>query len=198
MSCYGWESGDIVIPAGQWASVKKSIRDRVNKSLDRDYESAVRYYEKTLAVGKGKRKFDHGDALVNILMNDRSLPESYGMEKMLNVLYPHGVNEAKPKRPLKKDFPYYTNKDKVFEDIGCRVSFDDKYRTLTWSVPENNHAVETAHETPLGKAVFDTLKKVRWTRGSGGTIIGNDEYNKDDMSADETAANYVSARFGPR
>jgi len=38
---------------------------------------------------------------------------------------------------------------------------------------------------------------VEWTRGSGGTIIGNDEYNQD-SDAVGGGGNYVCYEFGPR
>lgn len=74
------------------------------------------------------------------------------------------------------------------------ISFDK--RVVVWSVPENNHAREHGRTHPLARVLFETLGSVRWTRGTGGDIVGNDEYNRD--SRDEGGGgNYVLTRFGP-
>jgi hypothetical protein len=64
-----------------------------------------------------------------------------------------------------------------------------------WSVSENNRAVEDARESPVGRAFFGALRRVEWTRGSGGTLWGNDEYNQEGYG--EGGGNYVTAEYGP-
>jgi hypothetical protein len=63
-------------------------------------------------------------------------------------------------------------------------------------VPSNNHACETARRHPVAAAFFAALGRVRWTRGSGGEIVGNDEYNRD-VDYEGGGANYVVDRYGP-
>jgi hypothetical protein len=48
----------------------------------------------------------------------------------------------------------------------------------------------------MGKEFFSRLRRINWTRGSGGTIVGNDEYNSDSYDAGG-GANYTKDRFGP-
>lgn len=79
-------------------------------------------------------------------------------------------------------------------DTSITVSRAD--RTVFWQVSENNRAVECAHEHPMGVAFFDILGSVRYTRGSGGVIVGNDEYNRDSVEVDG-GGNYETCRFGP-
>lgn len=81
-----------------------------------------------------------------------------------------------------------------FEDGG--ISLDRDSRTVRWCVPENNHAIDHAREHPLGMLFWKLLRQVQWTRGTGGRIVSNDEYNEDDRSAGG-GANYVKERFGP-
>lgn len=76
------------------------------------------------------------------------------------------------------------------------VSLDLKAREATWDVGENNHACESARNTAMGRAFFDALSRVTWTRGSGGKIVGNDEYNRE--GCDEGGGNYVKDEYGPK
>lgn len=56
---------------------------------------------------------------------------------------------------------------------GCAV--DLLGDTVRWGVREDSHARSYAHETMLAKTLFRFLDQVRWTRGTGGTIIAEDE-----------------------
>lgn len=69
-------------------------------------------------------------------------------------------------------------------------------RKVVWTVPENNHACEHARVHPLAEAFFKLLDGVRWTRGSGGVIVGNNEYNRDDQNVGG-GGNYVVSEYGP-
>lgn len=80
--------------------------------------------------------------------------------------------------------------------LGARLVLDEKTRTVRWVVPENNHAVDFAWRHPMGKAFENALRKVRWVRGTGGKLVGNDEYNRDSRY-EGGGANYVTRRYGP-
>ena len=69
-------------------------------------------------------------------------------------------------------------------------------RTLTWNVPERNHACDLAATTHLQQAALRYLNTVTWTRGTGGVIVGNDDENREDTSHGG-GGNYVLRRFGP-
>ncbi|BDB63247.1 hypothetical protein RDE2_50410 (plasmid) [Rhodococcus sp. RDE2] len=69
-------------------------------------------------------------------------------------------------------------------------------RTLHWEVPQNNHARDHAAVTGLYQAALTYLNDVTWTRGTGGVIVGNDEYNRD-TTYEGGGGNYVTHRFGP-
>lgn len=83
-------------------------------------------------------------------------------------------------------------------DVGgdASIILDDETRTVIWDVPENNHARENARKDPLARALFRALGAIKWTRDSGGVIAGNDEYNRDDLSAG-AGGNYEVAYYGP-
>lgn len=70
-------------------------------------------------------------------------------------------------------------------------------RTVTWDIGENNHAVEAAHEAPLAAVFFAYLDSVKWTRGTGGYGVGNNEYNRED-DYPGGGGNYTTFAYGPK
>lgn len=63
-------------------------------------------------------------------------------------------------------------------------------------MPENNHAVDSAHAAPGAIVFFAALGKINFTRNTGGKGIGNNEYSRD--SQDEGGgANYTTFGYGP-
>lgn len=105
--------------------------------------------------------------------------------------------EAPPRRVLKTDMDYPTNRTTSFyAGEEAYITFDRDASTVHWEVHENNHAVERAHEHPHTRGFFDALSKVRWTRGTGGVIAGNDEYNSESRDVGG-GANYPTYAIGP-
>lgn len=89
-----------------------------------------------------------------------------------------------------------TNRTTTFR-VGWEATITFKGNEVTWNVPENNHACDHAHEHHIGRAFFAALNKVTWTRGSGGVIVGNNEYSRDSYDVGG-GGNYETARFGPQ
>jgi hypothetical protein len=218
MSKYEWERGEIVIPSKEWAGFKKALRAAFNKIQTQAFADAKRIYEGLMAKAKGRRKVDRQewedwfDALATKRVWDRytgyrgpGAPiQSYdAIRSVLQIprlLYPsnlEGEKITRPVRPKKKDFPLANGKTRHFDsDDGMVILGDDKSRTVVWDVGENNRACDHARSHPMGQAFFALLDKVRWTRGSGGKIIGNDEYNRD-SDYEGGGGNYVTAEYGP-
>lgn len=93
------------------------------------------------------------------------------------------------------------HKVKISQDarIHCSdatVTFNNRCHAVEWRVHENNHAKDHAHEHWFAKALFRALKGIKWTRGTGGTVVGNDEYNRDNRECGG-GGNYVTMSFGP-
>jgi hypothetical protein len=100
-----------------------------------------------------------------------------------------------------KDIKKMTNRDDTFEVLdehgesgSATITFNGN--KVTWEVYEDNRAVDKAHGMPMAKVFFGELEKVKWTRGTGGTLAGNDEYARDTTEY-RGGANYMTQRFGP-
>jgi len=81
---------------------------------------------------------------------------------------------------------------------GGAVIFDAEDKTVTYSVPENNHACDNARESHVGRLFFRTMDRINWTRGSGGCLYGNDEYHRDAHHGTGGGGNYVTAAWNQK
>lgn len=81
------------------------------------------------------------------------------------------------------------------KDEECTIHCSDSTHNIAWDVPENNHARETAAEQPMAMEFFRLLRSVQWTKGTGGKIVANDEYNRD-SNEDGGGGNYVVQAYG--
>lgn len=201
MSCYEWERGTIKIPSAQYADLKKKVREAHNKVQTARYERLLKIYAMVKTAIKGKRNVNLRTLLDdwdrNSKFNGYIRPYNYpeGNDTNWSDFYKLEKNN-KLVLPLKKDFPLANSSTKEFDADEGYIVFNDKAKTVHWDVGENNHARDRAHDHPVGKALFNALNKITWTRGSGGKIIGNDEYNRD-SDYEGGGANYVTHSFGP-
>lgn len=202
MSCYEWEAGNIKIPSAEWAKVKLSIRKDVNAYQQVMLEAAEDIYN-VLTVKLPELKKQVAAKTINAFMIETKLYE-IAKERLdlyarrRGVTFHEGASNTilmtiafkrdpkdwnkhtiKLKKPLKKDFPIHNGAVNHFDDGDCSLTFDNDTRTVRWDVPENNHACDRAREGTLGKAFFKAMESVTWTRDSGGSIYGNDEYNRE-------------------
>jgi hypothetical protein len=197
MSCYDWERGSVVIPAREWAGFKKSLRDAYNRQEDALFEAAGRVQGRLVEAGKGERGFNYG----------RALCDEWDREVARHVRLPRDVERISrsilrarsgngPVKPRRKDFPHASGATKVLLCGEASIVFDDKARTVTYGVSENNRAVERAREEAVVRELFRLLGRMEWTRASGGVIVGNDEYNQDGERAGD-GGNYIVSSYGP-
>jgi len=106
-------------------------------------------------------------------------------------------NAKRRERRRKKISLWLAEKKTSYSNGEGGISFDDKSRTVKWYVTENNHACESAHESFMGNAFFRALGQVVWTRGTGGEIVGNDEYNRESKASGD-GGNFTKQTFGPK
>lgn len=211
MSRYCWEEGAIKLPSDAAAPLKKALRDAANAHHDAVLAACKRFWTDEAKKTRSVKKYREAvEAYRTRLYNGRREPspvEEATLEVLASIVQPdfrplHSTEPVKPKTPrqataadLKWVAPKYTNRDDTFPLGEAAISF--KGRVVTWAVPENNHADEHARAHPLAKVFFDHLdRRITWTRGSGGEIVGNDEYNRESRH-DGGGANYTVATYPP-
>jgi hypothetical protein len=190
MSCYEWERGTLILPSAEATRLKKAVRDATNREHDRIYEASRSWWRK------------NGRRYVAAFKRDR-WTEAHALERSI----PDGCYDAidtgrtENRMPRHEDVfpPRATNKDTSFwagryQGEG-HITFAG--RAVTWSVSENNHACESARGGAVAAAFFAALSRIKWTRGTGGVIVGNNEYNRDSESAGG-GGNYIVAAYGPK
>jgi hypothetical protein len=222
MSRYEWEAGTIKIPSAEWAKTKAAIRDAMNRRQTALFVTAEKAHAelvqklpdlKKQLKAKTLSDWDYEKAIDRLV--DRHM-ETYrysvrgnalvfdpsdGRDILDKIYVDHDPKTRKaisPKlrKPLKKDFPLAGNNVNSFQADDCSLVFDNEARSVRWQVYDNNHARDHAYATVLGNAFFDAMKKITWTRDSGGTIVGNDEYNQDaGREYEGGGGSYVTHRF---
>jgi hypothetical protein len=191
MSQYDWEKGTIKLNVKEFSRVRKAMIDFVNERQNALFEKAKRIREEILKECFGKRTFNFEIAFF-------SRVKSSGDDFPLSRALFRGKGYKKPYMPRRKDFPLLNSRSYRIEcgDMDALIIFDKEAHTVTWTVPENNRQVERARDTLEARKFFSLLSTVHWTRGTGGTIVGNDEYNRE-SSCEGGGGNYVVERYGP-
>lgn len=202
MSNYESERGRWKLPSAEYASFRQAMQ-RVDmarkekayaltqecwKSLSRKEQSDLGAYRNAVrswvARQEGQQPWRDGQGAVL-----RTIPRDEALELASTMLENNGrdgwadgkvVTREKPSRVQKGEVDWPTNRTTSFASGGATVSFDPAEKAVRWEVAENNHAVDSAHDTELGKAFFDRLGKVKWTHGTGGYSRYSSEYHEDE------------------
>lgn len=205
MSNYAWEKGTISLPASAVTPVKKTVRDTHEQLRRKVLEVCEHFWDHHAKRTRSTKKYEEA---ISQWWNtgQRSGYSHYRsgspLQEQARKIACDVIEDlaCKPRKVKLSDLEPYglgklTNRDtRIALGHDAAIIFDG--RTVTWLVPENNHAVEDAHDHPVAIAFFGKLSRVSWTRGSGGVIIGNSENN---CCSDYAGggANYISMAFGP-
>lgn len=200
MSCYEWEKGEIVLPKSEWANFRKTLIKEHNDRLTKTFELALQLHARIAEGSKGTRgenRVKKQQELWNELTRLTQDDLKHRVHELIFKAEPGKWERTVLTLPKKKDLGLLP----LTSD--CAINLDDASiylrndsQTVKWVVPENNHACEHARSHPVANRMFVLLHQVKWTRGSGGTIVGNNEYNRD-SDAEYGGGNYVVERFGP-
>ena len=204
MSCYEWERGSIKFSAREWPSFRKDMLTEWKTRQERLYQHATKATSELKKRVKGLRGRERSVALrsgVKTYANRFSLSLSEAAELEDAVLDFNWDNQvyqlARPKFTRQTfGLPCVVSRGTTIRRSDWAMAFSDPERSLFWDVSENNRAVDRARGHDFVNCVFTRLDQTTWTRGTGGVIVGNNEYNRD---ADYVGggANYVSASYGP-
>jgi len=177
MSCYNWEKGYVKLPVKQWKKTRDSIINDYNYQLSQAYKTALSIYEMVKAEKKGKRKFDVYDCAFNLTYKAFNQGRHDGGQWYFSDLVVRSmIKDKKLIKPKKKDFAPVKNTIQALYDSDLRILFDNKTKTIEYCVNDNNHAVESAHSSPLGQAFFSAMERVEFTSKTGGFLRYYDEY----------------------
>lgn len=201
MSCYEWERGTIKLPAKEWAGFRKGLLEEWNKKQLELLARAQRAHAAIKAELKGKRGKNRDEALGRAIQRHVGDVYRESSQTLVSLVLDWDREKRrfalKGTAPKKKDLKLCpVSKDATIYLPDAAVAFANKTRSVTWSVGENNHAREHARDHWFARLLFAKLNRVTWTRGSGGQIVGNDEYNRDrdDVGG---GGNYLIEEFGP-
>jgi hypothetical protein len=207
MSCYEWEYGKIKLSTREYPRVKREFLEKVKAIKEQQYKDAVKLYEKMIAEAKNKRKINWRELYYKHkeikCENPNSwalppVPKDLDMEDIFLNANGYFRTNKRPLKPKKKDYLLKIKRKNAliqFEDA-C-IYFVDADRIIIWEVNENNHAVDRANAHPYSRALFGLLNRVNWTRGTGGEIVGNDEYAREEGGVGG-GGNYLVTQFGPK
>lgn len=227
MSTYEEERGEIILPAASVVALRNALTVTVNTQRAKTFDLAEKIHayltsdkgveeRKALsAILRGKPlsgMYRIEDVLgkvadkINPPRRDRwgyAEESEYSYHQMWDVqrlLIKHDENfkPIKLQAPKKKDLPLFpASKTWQWESGEWGVSINPKTRLLSWHIPSNNHAVDEARESELGKTLFSALDKIKWTRGTGGVSRYTNEYMRD-ADMEHGSGSTSEEGYGPR
>jgi len=186
VSNYQWSRGEIILPSAAFATVRKACQDAMHEKWKKAYDDAQRFWKSL--TPRQKSDWDEFRKALN--------SRRFDLDTMW-LIDPMRRRETKPRRVLQSDVDWPTNRTVDFHESDLSLHFQRENRTLTFSVADNNHSREWADQTVLAATFYDQMRKVRWTHGTGGVILGNDEYNVGGGRYHEGGGgSYVVAAYG--
>lgn len=215
MSCNAWQDGSIKLPTAEVKKVRDGIRSVVVDTQTLFYNKAQEFW-KSLTPKQKRDSKAYTDAL-NAFLYPSGTTYDYRIKPTLGIPenrvkdfhdlmtwygLQHTNGVSTPKRIQKPDviklYGKVTGANFTIDlgSTGGRIQFTG--RTISYSA-DDNHGCDAPYNHFIAKTLWSALDRVNWTRGSGGQIRGNDEYNED--SGRDYAGgggSYVVNEWGPK
>jgi hypothetical protein len=203
-----WETqhGEIILPSAEFAAVRQAVQKATHehqgkvfdetqafwKGLTRKeqtdpaaYTAALRKY----AEAKHDELYAHRDRPYWSRAAKPAFTEEFIDDVEWRLGLPYG---GKPARVLKADLPFPTNRTTSFPAGEGEVRFDKDTNTVHWDTGQNRDAIDRARNSVAGAVLFNRIKTVKWTRNTGGVLMGNNE-----NAAEEGVPDRCHVAFGP-
>lgn len=213
MTCYGWEHGTIELPTAEVAGIKRALRTANNELreavkakttslhqavMEKSSTRSVNRYSKSLhEVQYGSPERPSGPFAPQPSIREQTVRAA--AHEVIALVLSKGKVRKPTDADIERVLPKATNRTTVFPVISpmgySEASISIEGRTLIWDVPENNHAADEAGDSVLHGVLFGALDRIEWTRGSGGTIWGNNEYNESGNSPHGRGPDYVVREY---
>lgn len=202
-----WETehGDIVLPSAEFAAVRQAVQ-----KADHDHQSKV--FEETQAFWKGLTRKEQTDPAAYEAARKSHIAERHRLtesalrswgrrsvtphaEEIIDdvswrLTLPHG---AAPARVLKSDIPFPTNRTTEFSAGEGHITFNKDTNTVSFETGQYRNVIERARGSVAGEALFNRIKAVKWTRGTGGVFRGDNEISNEESDRGV----YVTTAYGP-
>jgi hypothetical protein len=210
VSCYNWEHGTIILPAAAVPELKKRLVGN-GTAWRTTIETAVRDCRNATTTRSAARWNEHKNTWLTALYRRNNDARRYGhhrsaasqqtalTDEQLEMISTILEMIDRPRNPTVADFtrilgPALTQRTTTFMSLDVTLQITG--RNVTWDVPENNRAVERARNSWLATTLFPYLNTITWTRGTGGTIVGNNEHNRESCDIG-SGANYIAISYPP-
>lgn len=188
MSNYEWATGHITLPAADLATIKREFRNRHNSLIEKAYDELKRFRSANLTSSKSRWQaaIETTDDPTSRKM---TIPLRIAMRVARSLERPRAVKWTDFNLELYSRAPVT---EKLFPLFDARGNHAGNVlfvgRRMTWTIFEENYAVDIFADSPDAKFLYETiLKGIFWNRGSGGGETYHSEKFEDPI---------VSYRFG--
>lgn len=202
-----WETehGEIVLPSAEFAAVRQAVQKATH-----DHQTKV--FEETQSFWKGLTRKEQTDPAAYEAARKSHITERHRLlESALRgwgrrSVTPHAEEiiedldwrltlpqGAKPARVLKSDLPFPTNRTTEFSVGEGHITFNKDTNTVSFYAGEYRNVIEKARGSVAGEALFNRIKTVKWTRGTGGVFHGDNEISNEETDRGQ----YVTTAYGP-
>ena len=188
MSYNEWEAGEIILPTAEFARVRQNVADSVSANSAAVYRAGQKFWS-GLSLKEKRGWPDYVQALERFVRLTPHVPDEFWAAAQCEWGHPERIKKDALEFPTARTTNFRAGDE-------AWIVFDREHHSVSWGTSDNNHAVGRARDTAAAAAFFRALDTVKWTRGTGGVLTGNDEYNQDSRD-DGRGANYTTVGWGP-
>jgi hypothetical protein len=191
-----WEEGSVKLPEAEYARVRQEVMRAENTRKDKVLSVASDFWQTLDEIETTDRSayFRAQRDFFRIQESEPGMPAEVIAESFRRTSL---RAQEIPRCLLRADMDYPTELTTVFNVGRARIIFDPARLSILWSVPAGYEAAELAHRHPTAQVLFNALRYVRWTPGTGGWIEGNDDTNRDYDAGGGLRPAYIPVAWGP-